>query len=105
MLVAFESAEPSPVVDDRELLEAEYQLLRNRAQVLGESLCELGVALQRTPELIVVRPRSDSEPAGNTIVLRTHPPTLLAIERLADQIRRAKRRLDDIRRRPASPES
>jgi len=75
------------------LLQAQHRLVRQKAERLGEFMCEVGLALRHAPERTVVMPPHEALPPGSGIVLTRHPPTLLAIERLAEQIRAVDARL------------
>ena len=77
-------------------LHDEYLVLRQKAERLGEMLCEIGSALRHSPELIVVKPSFQDAVASSAIVLANHPPTLLAIERVATEIRAAQQRLMEL---------
>ena len=90
-------------VTDEHALEAyerlydEYVVMRLKAQRLGEMMCEIGLALRDRPESIVVRPSPRETVAASAIVLTKHPPTLLAIERLATEMRTAMDRLTELK--------
>ena len=88
--------------EEYEQLYGEYVVLRQQAQRLGELMCEIGHALRHQPESIVVKPSPREPVVASAIVLTKHPPTLLAIERLATDIRTVMGRLVDLQsRRPA----
>jgi hypothetical protein len=82
--------------EEYEQLYGEYVVMRQEAQRLGALMCEIGQALEHHPELIVVKPSPRDAVAASAIVLTTHPPTLLAIERLATDIRAVMGRLLDL---------
>ena len=85
------------VREEYERLYDEYVVMRLKAQRLGETMCEVGRALRDSPELIVVRPSSRETIAASAIVLTKHPPTLLAIERLATDMRTVMDRLVELK--------
>jgi hypothetical protein len=93
---------PTRGTDDRvreeyERLYDEYVVMRLQAQRLGEMMCEIGLALRDRPESIVVRPSPRETVAASAMVLTSHPPTLLAIERLATDMRSAMDRLTELK--------
>lgn len=93
---------PSPGTDERvreeyERLYDEYVVMRLKAERLGEMMCDIGLALRDRPESIVVRPSPRDAVAASAIVLTKHPPTLLAIERLATDLRTAMDRLTELK--------
>lgn len=85
------------VREEYERVHDEYVVMRLQAQRLGEMMCEIGLALRDRPESIVVRPSPRETVAASAIVLTKHPPTLLAIERLATDIRTAIVRLTELK--------
>ena len=85
------------VREEYERLYDEYVVMRLKAQRLGEMMCEIGLALRDGPELIVVRPSPRETVAASAIVLTQHPPTLLAIERLATDMRTVMDRLVELK--------
>ena len=94
------------VRDESDQLRDEYLLLRQKANRLGELLCEMGCALRHRPESIVVMPTRGAVIDDAAIVLTEHPPTLLAIERIATDIRTIQQRLSQLQQaRPEGPTS
>lgn len=85
------------VREEYERLHDEYVVMRLKAQRLGEMMCEMGRALREGPELIVVKPSPRETLDASAIVLTKHPPTLLAIERLATDMRTALARLTELK--------
>ena len=83
--------------DEYDRLYDEYVVRRQQAQRLGDAMCEIGLALRHRPELIVVRPSPEETLAASAIVLTKHPPTLLAIERLATDLRTLMDRLTELK--------
>jgi hypothetical protein len=85
------------VREEYERLYDEYVVMRLKAQRLGEMMCEIGLALRDGPELIVVKPSPRETVATSAIILTKHPPTLLAIERLATDMRTVIGRLTELK--------